>query len=330
MKSLMALMYGLAAARAVVSQGFYLDPRMEDGEYSIHVPYHDDDDDGDATSNGVKPAAAPLVRRWEPQSRTWEHVVNLTSSPPPPPLSSLRRFGKRFGTGEMTFVFNEETKAVENLALDTFHTGELPLLRAELNCDHSVHYPTMFEDLDADDYRASRRSFFNWCELYTFRGGHVEVSLKGSVAVYTCARLHVYETPQRCSEGEYIEAERLMNRTCGRLKPGRVSMDPWAKEYGRAFKGTAICNTYETHALVPGADEDSFGDKETWGHATHIGREKKEEMEEQLEKEQWQQKLKAVKQEKQRKMKAKALNEDYAKSTTDYVGGVQDWLPDGR
>lgn len=235
-------------AHVLGAVGFFIDPRMEDGEYIIEIPE-------DETSE-------PLVKRWEPLKKRGGFPVRLPPQRAPPPPKPFYGLQKRRGTGQMSFIYDEDTKRVEEVQADLYHDGTLPLQNPRTRCHHGSHYPTLYYSMNPDDYRASKQSFFNWCEVYGFRKGHVELSLKGSVAVYVCQKKVVMVGPNRCSEGEYLAAEALMNETCGELKPGKVFMKAWNKEYGRSFKGSHICGTFGDYLVLPGVSENAgFGDE---------------------------------------------------------------------
>jgi hypothetical protein len=243
--SIIATLLGRALGAA---GGFYIDPDLEDGEYRFELP-----DDETSKPLLIGPRGPQLHSPFrDPIDKPRKY---------PPPFHVLK---KRGGTGQMSYIYNEDTKRVEDVQADLYHAGVLPLPHPEKRCHHDSHYPTVYYDMNADDYRASKQSLFNWCDLYGFRSGHVELSLQGSVAVYVCQPKVVMVGPNRCSEGEYLAAEALMNETCGELKPAKVFIKEWNKEYGRSFKGSHVCGRHGDHLILPGAKEGAIFGKDEY------------------------------------------------------------------
>lgn len=188
--------------------GFYVDPEMPDGHYRIS--YSDNDE-----------SAEPLVKRLEPETSRWRHF-------------SKRKQG---GSGEYNLVVDEDTQTVESVNYDLHGQADLPLPVSEKGCFEQFGNYT----LDQDDYLASKYSLYNWCKMYSFTSDHIELSLKGNVAVYACNRNSGTTGRNYCSEGEFKAAEAIMNQTCG-TAAAYTFMHKWAKEYGRTWKGLQICS----------------------------------------------------------------------------------------
>lgn len=193
--------------------GFYLDSNLPDGNYQVTLQ-----------AKGT----APLIKRWEPKEKRWGHLQPRAS-----------REGA--GSGEYTFVVDEDEGRVVDVSLDLYSQSKLPVPVTKTGCFHSQLYETFNYELDAEDYRHSKMAFYNWCDVYPLGRFHIEMALKGNVAVYVCTRGQ--GGSQFCSEAEYEDAEAHMNKTCG-AAPAFTWIKSWNKEYGRSWKGQRICGKY--------------------------------------------------------------------------------------
>ncbi|CAM1510479.1 Fc.00g008140.m01.CDS01 [Cosmosporella sp. VM-42] len=189
-----------------------IDHDLPDGRYHIALPQAND-------TNTTK----PLVKRY-----------------PHDMASGLERRGSEGSLNLVKRYYNKHNGVYPKRLTDDKwviekETGKVPIPITENGCeDHS-------RDLDEDDYLASKQSFFNWCALYHGYGDHIELSLKGTVAVFACTN-----GPQMsCSGKEYEYAEKVFDKACGEKKPGWIYARDWAKGYGRAFKGTDVCGVWD-------------------------------------------------------------------------------------
>ncbi|PHH65791.1 hypothetical protein CDD81_1518 [Ophiocordyceps australis] len=190
-------------------QGFFIDPAMPDGQYSI-----------DLAANGNH-----LVRRWSESGQRWQ------------------KLRKREGTTETTFLVDDHLQEVKAVSYDQYAPQRLPFPEAETHCLHYRDYNTLNYPLIQADYYASKRALFNWCSLFPIVDGHVALALDGNVAVYVCQRRKTGLSTNYCSEGEFKAAEARINATCG-LSSGYTFIRDWNKEYGRAWRGERTCRRW--------------------------------------------------------------------------------------
>ncbi|KAI9170933.1 hypothetical protein HJFPF1_00412 [Paramyrothecium foliicola] len=211
---------GLIQDDVVEHNGFFIDPELPDGNYHVTMG---------------RDGAAPLVKRWHAKEKRWHR------------LEVREPKAKGWGSGEYTFVVDENQGRVVDVNLDLYAQSKLPVPVSDTGCYHSHEYETFNYALDADDYRHTKQSFYNWCDLYPVNTGHVELALKGNVAVYVCMRRR--GDTKYCSEAEFEDCEAHMNRTCG-AGPAWTWIKDWSKEYGRSWKGQKVCGKtgkYFTH-----------------------------------------------------------------------------------
>ncbi|KAF7545638.1 hypothetical protein G7Z17_g9021 [Cylindrodendrum hubeiense] len=93
--------------------------------------------------------------------------------------------------------------------------------------------------LDPDDYFASKEALANYCEDFRVSRMRVDIALHGSVMVFVCAA----EQVTKCAEWEYLEAERIFNRTCGEDRGAWLTMKSLGRSYGRGPRHARISCT---------------------------------------------------------------------------------------
>ncbi|PHH90021.1 hypothetical protein CDD83_4705 [Cordyceps sp. RAO-2017] len=203
------------------AEGFHIHPDLPDGHYNIELRR-----DGEH-----------LVRRWAPLQKRWEQLEA-------PPQKRRERLEKRQGgTGQVTFLVDEDTTTVEGVSQDLFTLQRLPLPRTLISCEPDRSYNTLRYPLPKADYEASREALFNWCNIYKMYEGHVSLALNGTVAVYACQRKFNKMGLNICSKAEFLAVEARVDNACGNSS-GYGFIYDWGKEYGRTWKGEAVCRRW--------------------------------------------------------------------------------------
>ena len=260
MKHAILLIIAALAARCCASTGgFLIDHDLPDGNYRVTLAEDGSEDH--------------LVKRWEPVVRRWQPVplakrMNLKRPHWIDHATGIWHFlaqwpsakHKWFTAGQAearpphfvddkgtpsdayTFIVDDDTGTFADLSVDLPNEGELPMKPAETRCVTNAKYSTMMEyGLDPADYYASKQGLYNWCDVYRFENVHIEMALRGTVAVYVCQETFEFDSYNSCSEAEYEWAEIAFNNTCGDGPAWSYFAPPFHKRYGRTWKGERVC-----------------------------------------------------------------------------------------